>query len=105
MTWCGVSHADVDEVVNAPKQQEKTISGKAVALIAGMLRGGAKRKAEIDQALKENGIDPDKLVWSRIKKRCKAESRPLPGKGGGWEWFISTKQEQFDLTTREATND
>ena len=105
VTWCGVSHADVDEVVNAPKQQEKTISGKAVALIAGMLRGGAKRKAEIDQALKENGIDPDKLVWSRIKKRCKAESRPLPGKGGGWEWFISTKQEQFDLTTREATND
>jgi hypothetical protein len=103
--WCGISHADVDEVVNAPKQQEKTISGKAVALIAGMLRSGAKRKAEIDQALKENGIDPEKLVWSRIKKRCKAESRPLPGKGGGWEWFINTKQEQFDLTQREATND
>jgi hypothetical protein len=97
VNWCGISQADVDEVVNAPKQQEKTISGKAVALIAGMLRSGAKRKSEIDQALKENGIDPEKLVWSRIKKRCKAESRPLPGKGGGWEWFISTKQEQFDL--------
>ena len=101
--WCGVSHADVDEVVNAPKQQEKTISGKAVALIAGMLRSGAKRKAEIDQALKENGIDPDKLVWSRIKKRCKAESRPLPGKGGGWEWFIPTKQEQIFDSTEGAT--
>jgi AAA domain len=103
--WCGVSHADVDEVVNAPKQQEKTTSSKAVMLIAGMLRSGAKRKAEIDQALKENGIDPEKLQWNRIKTRCKAESRPLPGKGAGWEWFISTKQEQFDLTQREATND
>jgi hypothetical protein len=96
--WGGVSHADVDEVVNPSKQQEKTITSRAVMLISGMLRGGAKRKSEIDQALKENGIDPEKLVWSRIKTRCKAEARPLPGKGAGWEWFIATKQEQFDLT-------
>lgn len=100
--WCGVSHADVDEVVNAPKQQEKSITSKAAALITGMLRSGAKRKADIDQALKENGINPEKLVWDRIKKRCKAESRPLPGKGAGWEWFISTKQEQFDLATTKG---
>ena len=98
--WRGVSHADVDEVVNAPKQQEKSITSKAVMLIAGMLRNGAKRKAELDQALKENGINPEKLEWTRIRKRCKAESRPLPGKGAGWEWFISTKQEQFDLATK-----
>jgi putative DNA primase/helicase len=98
--WRGVSHADVDEVVNPSKQQEKSITGKAVALIAGMLRSGAKRKSELDQALKENGINPEKLEWTRVRKRCKAESRPLPGKGAGWEWFISTKQEQFDLATK-----
>ena len=56
--WVGVSHADNDDVVNAPKQQEKTTTSKAVMLISGMLRGGAKRKADIDQALKDNGIDP-----------------------------------------------
>jgi hypothetical protein len=94
--WCGVSHADVDEVVNAPKQQEKSITSKAVMLIAGMLRSGEKRKADIDQALKENGIDPDKLVWDRIKKRCKADARPLPGKGAGWVWFLPTTQTVFD---------
>jgi putative DNA primase/helicase len=98
--WCGVSHADVDEVVNTPKQQDKYITSKAVMLISGMLRAGAKRKAELDQALKENGINPEKLEWTRIRKRCKAESRPLPGKGAGWEWFIPTKQEQFDAATK-----
>lgn len=95
--WCGVSHADVDEVVNAPKQQEKTTTGKAVALITGMLRSGAKRKADIDQALKENGINPEQLKFDTIRKRCKAETRPIPGKGAGWEWFLATpKQEEFD---------
>jgi hypothetical protein len=93
--WCGVSHADVDDVVNAPRQQEKSMTGRAVALITGMLRSGAKRKADIDQALKENGINPEQLKFDNIKKRCKAETRPLPGKAAGWEWFLPTKQEQF----------
>ncbi len=97
--WCGVSHADVDEVVNAPKQEEKSITNKAVMLIAGMLRSGAKRKADIDQALKDNGIKPEALQFNRIKKRCKAETRPLPGKGAGWEWFLATpEQQRFDET-------
>jgi hypothetical protein len=99
--WCGVSHADVDEVVNAPKQAEKSLTTKAVALIKGMLHGGAKKKAEIDQALKENGIDPERLEFTRIKKRCKAETRALSGRGAGWEWFLPTKQEEiFDEVTR-----
>lgn len=102
--WCGVSHADVDEVVTPPKQQDKTNTSRAVMLISGMLRSGAKRKAEIDQALKEEGIDPEKLQWSRVKSRCKADSRPLPGKGAGWEWFISTKQEQIFDSTQGANN-
>lgn len=95
VAWCGVSYADVDEVVNAPKQQDKSITSKAVALIAGMLRSGAKRKSDIDQALKENGIDPARLEFTRIKKRCKAEVRPLPGKSAGWEWFLPITQEQI----------
>jgi hypothetical protein len=101
--WCGVSHADVDEVVNAPKQQEKSITSKAVMLIAGMLRSGAKRKADIDQALKDNGIDPARLEFTRIRKRCKADVRPLSGKGAGWEWFLPTSQEQI-FDSKEATN-
>ena len=101
--WCGVSHADVDEVVNAPKQQEKSITGKAVALITGMLRSGAKRKSDIDQALKENGINLESLQFDRIRKRCKADTRPLPGKSAGWEWFLPTKQEQI-FDEQGATN-
>ena len=93
--WCGVTHADVDDVVNAPKQQDKSLTGRAVALITGMLRSGATRKADIDQALKENGINPEQLKFDRIRKRCKAETRPLPGKSAGYEWFLPTKQEQM----------
>jgi len=101
--WCGVSHAEVDDVVNAPKQQEKSITGKAVAIITGMLRSGAKRKADIDQALKENGITLESLKFDRIRKRCRAETRPLPGKNAGWEWFLATKQEQM-FDDQGATN-
>jgi hypothetical protein len=93
--WCGVSYADVDDVVNAPKQQDKSITGRAVALITGMLRSGAKRKAEIDQALKDNGFNPEQLKFDTIRKRCKAETRALPGRGAGWEWFLATKQEDI----------
>jgi hypothetical protein len=101
--WCGVSHADVDEVVTPQKQQEKNTTSRAVMLISGMLRSGAKRKAEIDQALKDEGIDTEKLQWGRIKSRCKAETRALPGKGAGWEWFVTTKQEQIFDSTQGAT--
>jgi hypothetical protein len=93
--WCGVSYADVDDVVNAPKQQDKSITGRAVALITGMLRSGAKRKAEIDQALKDNGFNPEQLKFDTIRKRCKAETRALPGRGAGWEWFLPTKQDDI----------
>jgi hypothetical protein len=93
--WCGVSHADVDDVVNAAKPQEKSMTTRAVALITGMLRSGAKRKAEIDQALKENGIPLESLKFDRIRIRCKAETRAIPGKGAGWEWFLATKQDEI----------
>ena len=95
--WCGVSHANVDDVVSPQKQQDKSITSKAVMLIVGMLRSGAKRKADIDIALKENGIDPERLEFTRIKKRCKAEVRALKGKSAGYEWFLPTpEQAVFD---------
>jgi hypothetical protein len=104
--WCGVSTADDEDIVNAPKAQDKSITGKAVMLVAGMLRTGAKRKSELDQALKENGIDPEKVTWSKIKKRCKAESKPLPGKGAGWEWYLPTpEQASFDCGRVAADGD
>jgi hypothetical protein len=103
--WCGVSHADVDDVVSPPKQQDKSITTKAVMLISGMLRSGEKKKADIDQALKENGIDPARLDFHRLRKRCKADTRPLPGKGAGWVWFLTTpEQATFDDSKGEATN-
>jgi hypothetical protein len=102
--WLGVSHADIDEVVNAPKAQEKSTMDKAVALVTGMLRSGAKRRVDIEQALKENGINTEKLTFDRLKKRCTAKSRTIPGKSAGWEWYLETKQQQFDeqgATTNE----
>jgi putative DNA primase/helicase len=101
--WGKSVEVDADEVVNAPKQKDKSTTSKAVMLIKGMLRTGAKRKNDLDQALKENGIDAEKLQWSRIKQRCKAEARPLPGKGAGWEWFLSTpEQAEFDGNQRKS---
>jgi hypothetical protein len=95
--WCGVSKADTDEIVNAPKQQDKSITNRAVGIVAGMLRSGAKKKSDLDLALKENGLDVSKLDFHRLKKKCKAEARPLPGKGAGWEWYLITpEQTTFD---------
>ena len=93
---------DADELVNAPKQKDKNTTSKAVMLVTGMLRSGSKKKTELEQALRDNGLDPEKLPWSRIKKRCKADARPLPGKGAGWEWFLVTpEQAEFDGTQRK----
>jgi len=95
--WCGVSKADTHEVVNAPKQQEKSITKSAASLVKGLLLNGAKDKSAIDQALKDNGFDAAKLNFDRIKKAAGAFARPKPGKGAGWEWFLPTpKQMEFD---------
>jgi RecA-family ATPase len=100
--WCGVSRADTDEVVNAPKQQDKSITNRAVGIVSGMLRSGAKKKSDLDLALKDNGLDVSKLDFHRLKKKCKAEARPLPGKGAGWEWYLPTpEQTEFDRPNTE----
>jgi hypothetical protein len=97
--WGSRVTVDADELAGNQKAQEKSITARAVMLVKGMLRTGEKRKADLDSALKENGIDPEKLEWTRIKKRCKAEARPLPGKGTGWVWHLTTatcNQAEFD---------
>ncbi|MHB8218168.1 MAG: AAA family ATPase [Candidatus Sulfotelmatobacter sp.] len=100
--WGKLVEADADEVVNAPSQKDKSVTAKATMLVLGMLKSGSKKKAELDQALKENGIDPDKIEWTRLKKRCKAESKPLPGKGAGWSWFlVAPEQAEFDGAQRK----
>jgi hypothetical protein len=60
-----------------------------------MLLSGAKTKASIDDALKEAGYAPDKLNFSRMKKRIGADSRKMKGsKTSSWEWFIPTPEQQ-----------
>jgi hypothetical protein len=100
--WGGVSKADTHDVVNAPKQQDKSITNRAAALVRGMLLSGAKDKAAIDQALKDNGFDVPKLNFDRIKKKAKAEARAKPGKGAGWEWYLPVpEQTTFDESLKE----
>jgi putative DNA primase/helicase len=93
--WGGVSTADLDQVINAPKQGEKTHEAKASELIRGLLLSGAKTKASIDDALKEAGYAPDKLNFSRMKKRIGADCRKMKGaKASGSEWFLPTAEQQ-----------
>jgi RecA-family ATPase len=89
--WTGKSDADMESAAQPAKKAEKSVTSRAVLFVTGLLRTGAKRKAEIDQALKENGFKIDALDFTTIKKRCKAESRPLPGKAAGYEWYLASE--------------
>lgn len=93
--WCGVSTADTDQVINAPKQGAKSEEAKASDLVREMLLSGAKTKTSIDDALKEAGYVPDKLNFTRIKKKIGADCRKMKGaKASGSEWFIPTPEQQ-----------
>jgi len=103
VVWGKQVEVDADDVLNAPKQKEKSTTSDAVMLIRGLLKAGVVRKSDIDLTLKENGIDAEKLQWSRIKTRCKAETRPIKGKGpgAGWEWYLpAPEQAEFDSLTK-----
>jgi hypothetical protein len=96
--WGREVERDADEVINAPKQKEKTVLGNAANLIKGALRNGEVKKSALDLMLKENGIDADKLDWTRLKKRIGADSRLCTGtKAAGWVWFLpAPEQTEFD---------
>jgi hypothetical protein len=92
----------MEDAAQPAKHAEKSITSRAVLFVSGMLRTGAKRKADIDHALKENGFKIEALDFTTIKKRCKAEAKPLPGKVAGYEWFLPTpKQATFDDTAEQ----
>lgn len=97
--WLGEAKVAMDDVINAAKDSDKTILAKAADIVHRLLRSGSKKKAELEQAVKENGIDPTTITWSKIKRRCKAESRPCKGKSAGYEWYIETAQQEeiFDV--------
>jgi hypothetical protein len=91
--------ADADEIVNAPKQREKTAKKDVKRIVKTLLRDGAKPTKIIEEALREAGIDP-KFNWQRAAKDV-AQSRQIKGQGknAGWEWFLTTpEQADFDTT-------
>ncbi len=100
--WGKLVEVDADEVVNAPKQRERTSNKEVQTFLKTLLRDGAKPTKVIEAALKEAGIDCDN--WQRPARRV-AESRQIKGQGknAGWEWFLPAP-EQFDLPTKKGAS-
>lgn len=94
--WCGpAENLDMDEVVNARKQRDKSASKEAGAFIKAFLYDGAKSTTVIEAALKDAGIECSN--FSRAAKRV-ARTRKIKGKGNaGSEWYLPTAEQiQFD---------
>jgi putative DNA primase/helicase len=95
--WCGpAKNIDMDEVVNARKQSDKTASKEAGAFIKAFLRDGAKPTKVIEEALKDAGIECSNFARTARKV---AATRKVKGKGNGAgsEWYLpTTEQIQFD---------
>jgi hypothetical protein len=95
--WGGpAEHVNVDEVVNAPKQSDKTKIKEAAAFIKAFVRDGAKSTKAIEDALKDAGVDCSDLP--RAARKAGAKSRKQKGsKTSGWEWYLPTpEQAEFD---------
>jgi hypothetical protein len=94
--WRGTSHADQDEVVNAPKQREKNANKEVQEFVKVLLREGAKPTKVIEGLLNDAGIRCEN--WQRAARKV-AKSRQIKGqgKGAGWEWYLPTlEQTEFD---------
>ena len=93
--WMGAAASvDMDEVVNARKQRDKTQGKEAAAFIKAFLRDGAKSTQAIEAALKDAGIEC--ANFARTAKKV-AKSRKQKGAKGSWEWFLPTaEQAEFD---------
>lgn len=102
--WGKLVEVDADEVVNAPKQKEKSTNKEVQTFLKTFLRDGAKPTKAIEAALKDAGIDCDN--WQRPARRV-AESRQIKGQGknAGWEWFLPTpEQAEFDVKRAVVTS-
>lgn len=96
--WHGPATVDMDEVINAPKSREKSLSKEAQAFIKAFLRDGAKSTQAVEAALKEAGIEC--ANWQRAAKRV-AKSRKIKGaKNAGWEWYLpAAEQDSIEFDT------
>jgi putative DNA primase/helicase len=100
--WCGVSNVlDMDDVINPPKQREKTTTEEAADFIKAFLRDGAKPTKSIVDALTDAGIELNN--WQKAARKV-AKSRQIKGKQhAGFEWYLATpEQEPFDYTKKEV---
>jgi putative DNA primase/helicase len=104
--WRGVAaDVDMDEVVNARKQREKTIEEEASAFIRTFLADGAKPTKLILDAMNDAGIEYDSQHFSRPANKAGARSRKSKIKNGGWEWYLVSEQDKitFDVDNKGAT--
>lgn len=86
--WCGPAEGvDIDEVINARKQRDKTQAKEASAFIKAFLRDGAKPSTTIEAALKDAGIECTNFARA-AKKVAKSRKMKGQGKASQWEWFI-----------------
>jgi putative DNA primase/helicase len=99
--WLGpAEHIDMDEVVNARKQRDKSAGKEASAFIKAFLRDGEKSSKAIEDALKEAGIECTNFARSAKKV---AKSRKAKGKNAGWVWFLPAHEQdsiEFDGDSR-----
>jgi hypothetical protein len=100
--WLGDVDRDADEIVNAPKQREKTSNKEVQMFLKMFLREGAKPTKVIEPALKDAGIEC--ANWQRAA-RAVAKAQPITGKGkgAGYEWVLlgpeqATFTQSFDTT-------
>ncbi len=93
--WLGTAeHVDMDQVVSAPKQRDKTKAKEVQVFIKAFLRDGAKPTKAIEDALKEAGIDCEN--WQKPAKQVAKSRKQKGSKTSSWEWYLPTP-EQFDL--------
>lgn len=97
--WGGMVETDMDEVVNPPKQKEKSQAAQVRTIVQTYLREGQKTAEQIAQLLKENGI-PEGYNWQREAKKIKGITQHKGGverKGDKHYWWLETgRQQEFD---------
>ncbi len=90
--WGGKSDVDMEEQIGNPtKQAEKSASKQVQVLLKTLLRDGEKPSQEVEQSIKESGINI--TDWQKAAKRV-AKSKK---KGKGWVWYLPVpEQAEFD---------
>ncbi len=104
MDWGKLVDVDGDEVINAPKQRERTANKEVQVFMRTFLRDGAKPSKAIEEAFNEAGIKC--ANWQRAAKSV-AKSRPITGKGkgAGYEWYLpALEQSEFDGLKKSAAS-